>query len=79
MIVKNRSWNVRGLNGESKRGIVRKLLKQWEADTKLERSIDNIYKAFGVTNGWGVNEGAQGSSGGILILWDRRIWRGSCF
>ncbi|KAG5617979.1 hypothetical protein H5410_017803 [Solanum commersonii] len=81
--VKILSWNVRGLNGESKMGIVRKLLKQWEADvlvlveTKLEGSVDNILQSIW-SNRWMrvLMKEAQGSSGGLLILWDRRIWRG---
>lgn len=46
------SWNVRGLNWESRRELVRMLLKQWGADrlvlveTKLSGKIDNILQSI---------------------------------
>ncbi|KAG5606723.1 hypothetical protein H5410_028215 [Solanum commersonii] len=72
-----------GLNGENKRELVRKLLKQWGADiivlveTKLNGHIDNILQSIW-NNRWAevLMKEAQGSSGGIMILWDKRVWRG---
>lgn len=83
MKVKIVSWNVRGLNGDKKREFVRKLLHQWGVDiyvlveTKIEGSLDKSLPSIW-SNRWvgGIHKEAQGSSGGILILWDKRVWKG---
>lgn len=77
------SWNVRGLNCGKKRCMIRNMLRIWKADvvcfqeTKLEGEIANIVKEI-----WGsrwadyVQLEASGTRGGILIMWDKRIWEG---
>jgi len=74
------SWNVRGLNQRSKRLKIRNLLKQWKADiiclqeTKLDLISIRIVKSL-----WGSQFAdwcylpSSGASGGILLMWDRRL------
>ena len=74
------SWNVRGLNDRDKRLQVSHLLKMWKADivclqeTKLEFIDRGIIRSL-----WGIQHvdwlylGSDGASGGILIMWDRRV------
>jgi hypothetical protein len=74
------SWNVRGLNEIDKRLKVKNLCRQWKADivclqeTKLVLISSNI-----VQNLWGCHFvdwcylASRGASGGILLMWDRRV------
>jgi hypothetical protein len=74
------SWNVRGLNEVKKRLRVRRLLRQWKVDivclqeTKLERIMHGLVRSL-----WGCPYlewsyvASIGASGGILLLWDRRV------
>jgi hypothetical protein len=74
------SWNVRGLNEGAKRLKVRNLLRQWKADiiclqeTKLDFVSNSLVRSL-----WGCHFvdwcylASCGASGGILIMWDRRI------
>jgi len=74
------SWNVRGLNEGDKRLRVRNLLRQWKADiiclqeTKLEFISNNLVRSL-----WGCPFvdwcylASCGASGGMLIMWDKRI------
>lgn len=74
------SWNVRGLNEGDKRLKVRNLLRQWKADiiclqeTKLDFVSNSLVRSL-----WGCHFvdwcylASRGASGGILIMWDRRI------
>jgi exonuclease III len=74
------SWNVRGLNVSVKRLRVRNLLRQWKAniiclqETKLEIISNNIVRSL-----WGCPfvdwcySASYGASGGMLIMWDKRI------
>ncbi|KAG5600840.1 hypothetical protein H5410_032210 [Solanum commersonii] len=60
------SWNVRGLNGEreSKRAL-------------LTRNDSNLYQQ--IWNNIWLGEAhveASGRSGGIVVLWDKRVWKG---
>lgn len=75
MRVKLVSWNVRGLNDENKRGLVRNLVSQWGAyiyvlvETKLTGNVSNLLHTIW-NNRW-VGElhlEAVGSSEEILIL-----------
>jgi exonuclease III len=73
-------WNVRGLNAFKKRLRIRGLLKEWKADivclfeTKMEVITREMVRSL-----WGgqhvdwMYKGANGASGGILLLWDRRV------
>ena len=80
MNVKILSWNVRELNDRDKRLQVRSLIKQWGADiiclqeTKLEQVTRRIVRSL-----WDIHHvdwmflGFVGASGGILLMWDRRV------
>lgn len=71
-----------GLNGGSKRSLIRSLTKQWGAtsvfvETKL-RGVDNALFKEVWANRW-MDEfhlDAVGRSGGILVMWDKRYWKG---
>ena len=74
------SWNVRGLNGGNKRLRVRNLLSQWKVDivclqeSKLELIMNSLVQSL-----WRCpyvewcHVASNGASGGILIMWDRRV------
>jgi hypothetical protein len=73
------SWNVRGLNEDDKRSRVENLLRKWKADiicqeTKLECISNRIIRSL-----WGSHYAdwccvpSNGASGGILLMWDRRV------
>ena len=80
MNLKLLSWNVRGLNEVDKRLQIRNLLRSWKADivclqeTKLEWITRVIVRSI-----WGCSYvdwlylGSDGASGGILLMWDRRV------
>ncbi len=80
MTAKILSWNVRGLHEGDKRLQIRNLLKDWSADlicfqeTKLElvtrRLVRSLWSCHYVD--W-VFLGSVGASGGILIMWDKRV------
>jgi exonuclease III len=73
-------WNVRGLNAFKKRLRIRGLLKEWKADivclieTKMEFITREVVRSL-----WGgqhvdwMYKGAVGASGGMLLMWDRRV------
>jgi exonuclease III len=74
------SWNIRGLNLEEKRMKIKGLIGEWKADivclqeTKLQHVTREIARSL-----WGCAHmdwcylGSQGASGGILLMWDRRV------
>jgi exonuclease III len=74
------SWNVRGLNDREKRLRIRSLLKDWNADviclqeTKMELITGQVVRSL-----WRCPYidwlflGSSGASGGILLLWDKRV------
>ena len=81
MNLKILSWNVRGLNDRDKCNQVRYFLKLWGAnviylqETKLDLITCGIVQSL-----WGnihhvdwVYLGFDGASGGILLMWDRRV------
>ncbi|XP_059623067.1 uncharacterized protein LOC132266231 [Cornus florida] len=83
------TWNVRGLNDSDKRRVVKAAIRKWNAyviclqETKLASITDEVVKSL-----WGgrfvewETLNASGTSGGILIMWDRRwlsrikFWKG---
>jgi len=78
------TWNVRGLNNQNKRTMVKSLMKKWKADvyclqeTKISKDLEAMAKQLWSCR-WmkcGYLE-AEGSCGGILLLWDSRIWSGT--
>ena len=74
------SWNVRGLNEESKRLRVRILLSLWKVgivclqETKISwftpSLVHSLWRCPYVE--W-CYVAAEGASGGILLMWDRRV------
>ncbi|XP_070017179.1 uncharacterized protein [Nicotiana sylvestris] len=83
MKIKVISWNVRGLNDKKKREIIKSQVQNWRADiicmqeTKVEGDIKEIVNQI-----WGgrwvsyASLKASGTRGGILLLWDCRVWKG---
>jgi endonuclease/exonuclease/phosphatase family metal-dependent hydrolase len=74
------SWNVRGLNEGNKRLRVRNLLHDWKVDsvcfqeTKLQCLSWNLVRSlWQCTNVNWVCLDSCGVSGGIMILWDKRV------
>jgi hypothetical protein len=80
MSLKIISWNVRGINDAGKRSSISNLLKSWKPDvvcfqeTKMESiSVGTIRSLWdGSFTGWVVLP-AFGTSGGILLMWDKRV------
>ncbi|KAF5471907.1 hypothetical protein F2P56_008670 [Juglans regia] len=74
------SWNVRGLNEVEKRLWIRHLLREWKADivclqeTKLKVINRKIVRTLWSSNcvDW-VYLASSGASGGIVVMWDRRM------
>jgi exonuclease III len=74
------SWNVRGLNDRDKCMRISNLLRQWKVDIVCfqETKMENPSNGF-VQNLWGCpyadwcHVNSRGASGGILIMWDRRV------
>jgi len=74
------SWNVRGLNNRRKSLRICNLLRDWKVDiiclqeTKVKDPSRNFVRSL-----WRCNHvdwcclDASGASGGILILWDKRV------
>lgn len=82
-MIKVMTWNVRGVNNENKRRIIRSLLQQWSADVyflveiKLARAYTKLIKQLWFNRWMGeLHLEAEGRSGGIAVLWDRRMWKG---
>jgi len=72
-------WNIRGLNAIEKRLEIRGLLKEWKADIVclVETKMSVISREV-VRSLWGCHVdwcymGANGASGGVLLMWDRRV------
>jgi exonuclease III len=80
MKLKILSWNVRGINELDKRLQIKGLMRVWKVDLVclLETKMEVITRAV-VRSLWGCQHvdwcyiGANGASGGILIMWDRRV------
>ena len=81
MNLKLLSWNVRGLNNPQKRVIAKNLLAEWKCDVVClqETKLDSI-NSTGVMNLWGspfvvwVALDANHTTGGVLSIWDRRMF-----
>jgi hypothetical protein len=74
------SWNVRGMNEYEKRIKIRRRLREWKADivclqeTKMEViNIEVVRSVWGCVHVDWIYLGARGASGGILLMWDRRV------
>jgi hypothetical protein len=80
MMFKILSWNVRGLNEEAKRLRVRNLLSLWKVDIVcLQETKISWFTPSLVHSLWRCPYvdwcfvAAEGASGGILLMWDRRV------
>lgn len=75
-------WNVRGMNDKEKRRIIDLLIRKWNTDimcltkTKMNKIDLPCIKQVGGSRwiDW-VELEARGSSGGILVYWDKRRWQ----
>ncbi|XP_026451287.1 uncharacterized protein LOC113351538 [Papaver somniferum] len=70
-------WNIRGLNDLNRRDIVKKKIKDWKPsivllqETKIQLCNDLIaWQCWGKRDIMWLYSHSQGSSGGILCLWD---------
>jgi len=80
MRIKILSWNVRGLNDSRKRSTIKSLLMKWRADivclqeTKIEDWSQQLVNSLW-GNRWAswAELQANGTRGGIIILWDKRF------
>jgi exonuclease III len=74
------SWNVRGLNSKEKRAQIKNALKLWNweiicfQETKMEHIGRAVIRSLWSNRfaDWAYQE-SEGASGGILIMWDRRV------
>lgn len=75
------SWNIRGLNEEGKRSTIKSLIQKWKVDilclqeTKIQGCNSRlIQQLWG--NKWAdwVELTANGTRGGIIVIWDKRKW-----
>ena len=77
LMVRLLSWNVRGLNLNVKRAMLRSVLREWNCDlvclqeTKLETiELSDVRSIWGIRSvGFAVLR-ATGAPGGILVLWN---------
>jgi exonuclease III len=74
------SWNVRGLNDRDKRLRISNLLRLWKVDvvcfqkTKMESmSSKFIHSLWGYPYVDLCHVDSRGASGGILLMWNRRV------
>ena len=73
-------WNVRGLHERDKRLQIKNLIRMWRADIICiqETKVELITRGF-VRSLWcchyvdWVYLGSLGASGGILVMWDKRV------
>ena len=73
------SWNVWGANDSSKRKVIKAMIRSQRADlvciqeTKIQTMTEGVVRSLGSGRflDWGAM-GAQGSTGGILVCWDKR-------
>lgn len=83
MIVNILSWNVRGLNRVRKMRLIKSLLLSWKAgivclqESKLAGDIRELVKELWDSR-WVkfAQLEASGTRGGIIIMWDGRVWEG---
>jgi len=75
---------VRGINRHNSKVLIKSLFQKWKADiyclqeTKVHTGVEDLAKQLWSCR-WmkcGYME-AEGSKGGILIMWDSRNWRGT--
>lgn len=75
------NWNVWGLNDFSKCQVVKEAVRKWKPHLVCfqETKVEKVDKEF--VDGVGGNTwtdwdflGAMGSTGGVLVMWDRRVF-----
>ena len=80
MKIKILSWNVRGLNNEEKRKLIKSVVRSQKAnlvcflETKVQEMSLKVVKRLGVGRflDWGAVD-AREASGGILTFWDNSV------
>ena len=79
MNLKILSWNVRGVNDSSKRKVIKSVIRKQKVDlfciqeTKMQVMTEGVVRSLGLGRflDWRVLN-AMGSTGGVLICWDKR-------
>ena len=74
------TWNVRGVNDPDRRKIIRNFIRYQRVDlvclqeTKIQEMTASVARSLGVGSllDWRALN-AEGSAGGILLFWDKRI------
>ena len=80
MTLKIMSWNVRGVNNQDKRKVLKGFIRSKKVDivclqeTKLQNMSVGLVSSLGVGRflDWGTMD-AEGTAGGILVFWDKRV------
>ena len=79
-MLKIMSWNVRGVNNQDKRKVLKAFIRFKKVDivcsqeTKIQNMSVGLVRSLGVGRfpDWGKVD-TEGSIGGILIFWDKRV------
>ena len=80
MTLKIMSWNVRGVNNQDKRKVLKAFIRSKKVDivclqeTKVQNMCVGLVRSLGVGRflDWGSVD-AEGFAGGILVFWDKRV------
>ena len=80
MKVKIMTWNVRGVNDPNRRKTIKNFIRYQRVDlvclqeTKIQEMTTSVARSLGVgrLSDWRALN-AEGSAGGILLFWDKRI------
>lgn len=76
------SWNVRGINDRDKKVLLKSFLRDWKCDLVcLQETKMEVVLASDVRSFWGYHSvdyaalNAVGSSGVVLVMWDKSVYR----
>ena len=80
MTLKIMSWNVRGVNNQDKRKVLKAFIRSKKVDIVCLQEIKVQNMCVGLVHSLGVGRfldrgsvDAEGSAGGILVFWDKRV------
>jgi len=76
------SWNVRGINDLDKKVLLKSFLRKWKCDLGCLQEIKmEAVSPYDIRSFWGYHSvdfaalNAVGSSGGVLVMWDKSVYR----